>query len=147
MRLAGTCIVCGLRCALSPSFKQCFCCHKHDQRISSHFYSFLRSTSQSQKRKCATCFQLPTYSCSLLFTGMFFLFTFNASLINCNVAYASHALFDPLFDYLYLVAYLSSYHEKAINGLFELTLELPIICLPHQDRGNPAKSLSQRHNV
>ena len=32
-----------------------------------------------------------------------------------------------------LVAYLSSYHEKAINALYELACELPAICLPHQD--------------
>ena len=34
--------------------------------------------------------------------------------------------------FLYLVAYLSSYHEKAINALYELAEELPAICLPHQ---------------
>ena len=32
-----------------------------------------------------------------------------------------------------LVAYLSSYHEKAIKALYELAQELPAICLPHQD--------------
>ena len=32
-----------------------------------------------------------------------------------------------------LVAYLSSYHEKVINALYELAWELPAICLPHQD--------------
>ena len=37
--------------------------------------------------------------------------------------------------YFYLVAYLSSYHEKAINALYELALELPAICLPHQNAG------------
>ena len=31
---------------------------------------------------------------------------------------------------LFLLAYLSSYHEKAINALFELAQELPAICLP-----------------
>ena len=60
----------GLRCALSPSFKQFFYCNKHDQRISTHFYSFLRSTNLSQK-KYSACFQLPTYFCLLLFTSMF----------------------------------------------------------------------------
>ena len=35
----------------------------------------------------------------------------------------------------YLVAYLSSYHKKAINALYQLALELPAICLPHQDGG------------
>ena len=39
--------------------------------------------------------------------------------------------------FLYLVAYLSFYHEKAINVLFELAEELPAICLPHQDGGIP----------
>ena len=38
---------------------------------------------------------------------------------------------------LYLVAYSSPYHEKAINALYELEIEsepeLPAICLPHQD--------------
>ena len=37
--------------------------------------------------------------------------------------------------FLYLVAYLSSYHVKAINALYELAEELPAICLPHQDGG------------
>ena len=32
--------------------------------------------------------------------------------------------------FLYLVAYLSSYHEKAINALYELAYELPAIYLP-----------------
>ena len=37
-----------------------------------------------------------------------------------------------------LVAYLSSYHEKAINALYELAKEnLPAICLSHQDEGIP----------
>ena len=35
--------------------------------------------------------------------------------------------------FIYLVAYLPSYHEKAINALYELAEELPAICLPHQD--------------
>ena len=48
--------------------------------------------------------------------------------------------------FLYLVAYLSSYHEKALNALYELAEELPATCLPHHDRENPAKCLSQRHN-
>ena len=39
--------------------------------------------------------------------------------------------------FLYLVAYLSSYHEKAINALYELAEELPAICPPHQDGGIP----------
>ena len=39
--------------------------------------------------------------------------------------------------FFYLVAYLSSYHEKAINALYELAQELPAICLPHQDGGIP----------
>ena len=44
-------------------------------------------------------------------------------------------------------AYLSFYHEKAINALCELAEELPVICLPHQDGGiDRAKCLSQRHN-
>ena len=34
---------------------------------------------------------------------------------------------------MYSVAYLSSYHEKAINTLYELAKELPAICLPHKD--------------
>ena len=37
--------------------------------------------------------------------------------------------------FLYLVAHLSSYHEKAINPPHELAEELPAICLPHQDGG------------
>ena len=39
--------------------------------------------------------------------------------------------------FIYLIAYLSSYHEKAINALYELAKELPAICLPHQDGGIP----------
>ena len=39
--------------------------------------------------------------------------------------------------FLYFVAYLSSYHEKAINALYELAEVLPAICLPHQDGGIP----------
>ena len=38
------------------------------------------------------------------------------------------------FFFLYFVAYLS-YHEKVINALYELVLELPAICLSHQDGG------------
>ena len=34
--------------------------------------------------------------------------------------------------YLFYFCYLSSYHEKAINALYELAQELPAICLPHQ---------------
>ena len=36
---------------------------------------------------------------------------------------------------LHFVADLSSYHETAINALYELASELPAICLPHQDGG------------
>ena len=39
--------------------------------------------------------------------------------------------------FLYLVAYLSSYHVKAINALYELAEELPAICQQHQDGGMP----------
>ena len=39
--------------------------------------------------------------------------------------------------FLYLVAYLSSYHEKAVNALYELAEELPAICQQHQDGGIP----------
>ena len=39
--------------------------------------------------------------------------------------------------FLYLVANSSSYHEKAINALYELAEKLPVICLPHQDGGIP----------
>ena len=52
-------------------------------------------------------------------------------------------LITPLADmaacilHLYLFAYLSSYHEKAINALYELAYELPTICLPHRDGGIP----------
>ena len=35
----------------------------------------------------------------------------------------------------YIVAYLSSYHEKTINALYKLAYELPTICLPHQHGG------------
>ena len=35
--------------------------------------------------------------------------------------------------FLHVVAYLSSYHEKAINALHELAKELPANCLSHQD--------------
>ena len=45
--------------------------------------------------------------------------------------------------FFFLVAYLSSNHEKAINALYELALELPAICLPHQVGGIPAKCLYQ----
>ena len=34
---------------------------------------------------------------------------------------------------IFLVTHLSSYHEKAINALYELAKELPAICLPHRD--------------
>ena len=37
--------------------------------------------------------------------------------------------------FLYLAAFLSSHYEKAINALYELVLELPAICPPHQDGG------------
>ena len=37
----------------------------------------------------------------------------------------------------YLVAYLSSYHEKAVNTLCELAFKLPSVCLPYQDGGIP----------
>ena len=33
--------------------------------------------------------------------------------------------------FFFLAAYLSSYHDKAINALYELAKELPAICLPH----------------
>ena len=39
--------------------------------------------------------------------------------------------------FLYFVAYLSSYFEKAINVLYERVSELPAICQPHQDGGIP----------
>ena len=39
--------------------------------------------------------------------------------------------------FLYLVAYLSSYHVKAINALYKLAEELPAICQQHQDGGMP----------
>ena len=39
--------------------------------------------------------------------------------------------------FFFLAAYLSSYHDKAINALYELAKELPAICLPHQDGGIP----------
>ena len=39
--------------------------------------------------------------------------------------------------FLYFAAYLFSYHEKAINALYELAYELPAICLPQQDGGIP----------
>ena len=39
--------------------------------------------------------------------------------------------------FLYLVAYLSSYHEKAINALYELAEELQAIRQQHQDGGIP----------
>ena len=35
--------------------------------------------------------------------------------------------------FLYLVEYLSSYHVKVINTLYELAEELPAICQQHQD--------------
>ena len=35
--------------------------------------------------------------------------------------------------FVYLLAYLSSNHEKAINVLYELAWESLSICLPHQD--------------
>ena len=35
--------------------------------------------------------------------------------------------------FLYFVAYLSPYHEKAISAVYALAYELPAICLPHQD--------------
>ena len=38
---------------------------------------------------------------------------------------------EKVFVCLYLVAYLSSYHEKAINLLYELAHELLAICPPH----------------
>ena len=44
---------------------------------------------------------------------------------------------EDLYFFLFLVEYLSSYHEKAINALYELAYELPAICLPHQDGGIP----------
>ena len=45
-----------------------------------------------------------------------------------------------LFIYFIFVAHLSSYHEKAINALYELAYELPAICLPHQDGGIPLRA-------
>ena len=36
-----------------------------------------------------------------------------------------------------LVAYLSFYHEKTINALYELAQELPAICLPNKVREIP----------
>ena len=44
-----------------------------------------------------------------------------------------------LFACWYLVAYLSSYHERAINALYELAEELPGICLPHNKMGESRK--------
>ena len=45
---------------------------------------------------------------------------------------------SPLkFSGFRFVAYLSSYHEKAINALYELAYELAAICLLHQDGGIP----------
>ena len=41
--------------------------------------------------------------------------------------------------FLYLVAYLSSYREKA---LYELAEELPAICQQHQDGGIPLSAFS-----
>ena len=41
----------------------------------------------------------------------------------------------------YLLAYLSSYHEKAIKALYELAQELPTISRPHQNGGIPLSAL------
>ena len=46
-----------------------------------------------------------------------------------------------IFDENELVAYLSSYHEKAIKALYELAYELPVICPPRQDGGIPLSAL------
>ena len=43
---------------------------------------------------------------------------------------------------LYLVAYLPSYYEKAINALYKLAWELPAVCLPHQDGGIPLSAFA-----
>ena len=44
--------------------------------------------------------------------------------------------------FLYLVAYLSSYREKAIKALYEFAEELPAICQQHQDGGIPLSAFS-----
>ena len=44
------------------------------------------------------------------------------------------------------VAYLSSYHEKAINVQYELALEVVSHLSTTPRLGNPVKCLSQRHN-
>ena len=46
------------------------------------------------------------------------------------------------------VAYLSAYHEKAINALYEFVLELPAICPSHQDGKIPLSAfrVRVRHN-
>ena len=48
--------------------------------------------------------------------------------------------------YLYLVAYLSCYHEKAMKALSRARLKVSGHLSTTRRRGNPAKCLSQLHN-
>ena len=48
--------------------------------------------------------------------------------------------------FLYLVAYLSSYHEKAIKATYRARLGVASHLSTTLRWGNPAKCLSQRHN-
>ena len=92
----------------------------------------------------ASCWQFAIYVPILHFEKMANLSRGNSSVSDHNantVVKRTHCHWEKIKGVTcvvqYLVAYLSSYHEKAVNTLCELAYKLPSICLPYQDGGIP----------